>query len=320
MKTAITGTAGFIGSHLAEKVLSEGHEVIGIDCFTDYYPKDYKLNNLTNVLKNKNFSLLQTDIVNCDLTSVFKKVDIIWHLAAQAGVRASWGDQFRLYSDYNILGTQRVLEAARVCGVSRLVYASSSSVYGDVNEFPMRETTYPKPVSPYGVSKLAGEHLCMLYATNYNLPTISLRYFTVYGPRQRPDMAFHKFIRAVLRSETPVLFGNGDQTRDFTYIDDIVDATWKAGILADAVPGIYNIGGGSRISMNDVIDLMQDIMDQPIHPVRSDRQKGDVRHTAADISAAAATLGYAPKTVLKDGLSQEVEWLKSIANGGIYGY
>jgi nucleoside-diphosphate-sugar epimerase len=320
MKIAITGAAGFIGSNLAERALSDNHEVHGIDCFTDYYPKQYKQDNVQTCLRHKRFTFHNADITKDDLKSLFKGIDIIFHLAAQAGVRASWGDHFRVYSDTNVLGTQRVLEAARIVGVERLVYASSSSVYGDVNEFPMRENACPKPVSPYGVSKLAGEHLCQLYNLNYGISTVSLRYFTVYGPRQRPDMAFHKFIRASLRNEQPVLYGNGDQTRDFTFVSDAVEATYNAGMLSDVKPGVYNIGGGSRISVNEVFRFMEDILGRPVQPLRVEIQKGDVRHTAADISAAVAELGYAPKIAFRDGLTKEIEWLKSICNGGIYGY
>jgi nucleoside-diphosphate-sugar epimerase len=320
MKMVVTGVAGFIGSHLAEKVLSEGHDVIGIDCFTDYYSRELKENNLVRCRKNPRFNLHKANISEADLIPALENADIVYHLAAQAGVRTSWGDQFRVYSDYNILGTQRILEAALLAGVRRVVYASSSSVYGDADAFPMSESVCPRPVSPYGVSKLAAEHLCVLYSVNYGLSTVSLRYFTVYGPRQRPDMAFHKFIRAFLENRQPVLYGDGNQTRDFTYIADAVDATYKAGLIPGLAGRILNIGGGSRISLNDVITILEDLLGAPVNPRKTGIQKGDVRHTAADITAAATTLGYAPGTPLKEGLANEIDWLKSIIDGGSNDY
>ncbi len=319
MKIVVTGVAGFIGSHLAEKALSDRHDVIGIDCFTDYYPRKYKEKNLRICRENQRFSFFPINIVNEDLFSIVKDADVIYHLAAQAGVRSSWGSQFSIYSDYNILGTQRILEAARAANVQRLVYASSSSVYGDVDAFPMSESVYPKPVSPYGVSKLAGENLCVLYTANYGLSTVSLRYFTVYGPRQRPDMAFHKFIRSALENRRIVVYGDGNQTRDFTYVADAVEATYNAGIIPGLSGQILNIGGGSRISLNNVISAIEDLLGIPLKMQKEGVQKGDVRHTAADISAAAAAIGYRPKTSLKEGLAKEINWLKSMINGGLHG-
>ncbi len=319
MKIVITGVAGFIGSHLAEKALSEGHDVIGIDCFTDYYPREYKENNLNCCRKNRRFRFFPINIVKEDICSIVKNADVIFHLAAQAGVRSSWGSQFSIYTDFNILGTQRVLEAARTAGVRRLIYASSSSVYGDVDAFPMSEHVCPRPISPYGVSKLAGENLCILYTVNYGLPTVSLRYFTVFGPRQRPDMAFHKFIRSALENRPLTIYGDGSQTRDFTFVADAVDATYNAGILPGLSGRVLNIGGGSRISLNKVITIIEDLLGIPLNLQKEGTQKGDVRHTAADISAAADALGYEPKISLKDGLAKEIDWLKSIMDGGLHG-
>lgn len=312
MRLLITGTAGFIGSHLAEKALTEGHEVVGIDCFTDYYPRTFKENNLKRLRGNPNFRFIEQDLLELDLVELFGSQEIVYHLAAQAGVRASWGDQFKIYTDYNVLGTQKVLEAARETGIKRVVYASSSSIYGDVDQFPMKETATPCPVSPYGVSKLAGEHLCVLYSRNFGLSTASLRYFTVYGPRQRPDMAFHKFVKAALNGGQPVIYGNGEQTRDFTFVTDAADATYAAG-FAEGVSGkVFNIGGGCRISVNDVLKMMESILELPINPDRIETQKGDVRHTAADTSLAAELLGFSPKVSLEDGLRREIEWLKTV--------
>ncbi|MCD4653387.1 GDP-mannose 4,6-dehydratase, partial [bacterium] len=309
MNLIITGVAGFIGSHLAEKALSEGHDVTGIDCFTNYYPRKFKENNLSNLLTNNNFKFVNGNIIEMDLLEQFAGKDIIYHLAAQAGVRASWGDHFKIYSDYNVLGTQRVLEAARKTCVGRVVYASSSSVYGDVDEFPMKESTTPRPVSPYGVSKLAGEHLCALYNTNFGLSTVSLRFFTVYGPRQRPDMAFHKFIKTSILDETLEIYGSGEQTRDFTFVSDAVDATYSAAFAKNVSGEVFNIGGGCRISVNKVLEMMGSLLGKPLSSKRINNQKGDVRHTAADTSKAADLLGFSPKISLRDGLAREIEWL-----------
>ncbi|HPQ40858.1 MAG TPA: GDP-mannose 4,6-dehydratase [bacterium] len=320
MNLVITGVAGFIGSHLAQRALEDGHEVTGIDCFTDYYPRLFKERNLSVIRTDPRFSLIEKDLLNLDLDTVFAGKDVIYHLAAQAGVRASWGEQFKIYTDYNVLGTQRVLESALRTGVGRVVYASSSSVYGDVTDFPMTEATAPRPVSPYGVTKLAGENLCVLYSTNFGLSTVSLRYFTVYGPRQRPDMAFHKFIKAILQNRHPEIYGNGEQTRDFTFVRDAVAATYTAGFARDVSGQVYNIGGGSRVSVNTVFDLLRKLLHRDIQPKRTDVQKGDVRHTAADTTRAARDLGYSPRMTLENGLAEEIEWIKDIytvaAGGG----
>lgn len=312
MRIIVTGAAGFIGSHLAERALLEGHSVIGIDSFTDYYPRVFKEQNIETCRRNPEFKLVEMNIVDADLDSIFTGADVIFHLAAQAGVRSSWGDQFRIYSDTNVLGTQRILESARRAGVARIVYASSSSVYGDVDVFPMHESVTPQPVSPYGVSKLAGENLCVLYTKNYGISTVSLRYFTVYGPRQRPDMAFHKFIRAFLGKQSAVLFGNGDQTRDFTYVSDAVEATFQAGFKPDLDGMVFNIGGGTRTSMNAVVTILEDLLGGSMNIRRSDTQKGDVRHTAADTTAAKAMLEYHPGVTLREGLQKEIAWLRRL--------
>jgi len=312
MKLVVTGVAGFIGSRLAQKALSEGHKVTGIDCFTDYYPREIKEKNLSVLLENSNFTFIEGNIIDLNLLKLFNGNDIVYHLAAQAGVRASWGDQFRIYSDYNVLGTQCVLEAAKAADINRVVYASSSSVYGDVNEFPMMETVTPQPVSPYGVSKLAGEHLCVLYSKNFNLSTVSLRYFTVYGPGQRPDMAFHKFIKSSILGETIEIYGNGEQTRDFTYVSDAVDATFNAGFAENISGEVFNIGGGCRITVNKVLEMLESLLEKPLSVKRVGEQKGDVRHTAADTSKAATLLGFSPKIDLRDGLAKEIDWLKTV--------
>ncbi len=311
-KVVVTGAAGFIGSHLTEKLLDDGYDVVGIDCFSDYYPRQYKENNVAVARNHSHLKFLEADLLTMDLVTVFKDCDVVFHLAAQAGVRASWGESFRVYTDNNVLATQQVLEAVRDAHVRRLVFASSSSVYGDVDAFPMKESTPPKPVSPYGVTKLACEHLCSLYEKNYGVESAGLRYFTVYGPRQRPDMAFHIFGRALLMGETPVFFGNGEQTRDFTFVSDAVAATFAAGFAPDAAGNVYNIGGGSRVTLNDVYARLQTIVGSQVEPERQAPKKGDVRHTAADTTLAAKFLGYAPKVALQEGLEREMEWLKEV--------
>ncbi len=305
MKVLVTGCAGFIGSHLVERLLDKGYDAVGVDCFTDYYPRKIKENNIANFVDQIEF--IEKDILEMDI-DILKNVDIVFHLAAQAGVRASWGENFEIYTRNNILTTQRLLEGCKKYGVQKFVYASSSSVYGNVNELPMREDMYPRPHSPYGVTKLAGENLCELYRANYGVKTISLRYFTVYGERQRPDMAFHKFIRAILDGRQIVVYGDGKQTRDFTYVGDIVDATIKAA-ESDAV-GVFNIGGGSRVELIEAIKVIEQIIGQEAKIKFEETKKGDVRDTYADISKARRILGYKPKVSLKDGLKREVEWIE----------
>jgi nucleoside-diphosphate-sugar epimerase len=234
--------------------------------------------------------------------------EVVFHLAGQAGVRASWGTGFEIYTQNNVLATQRLLEAVKGRDLSQFVYASSGSIYGDADALPIREDTPPRPASPYGVTKLAGEHLCYLYGTNFRVPAVRLRYFVVYGPRQRPDMAFHKFIRAMLRGETLPLYGDGEQTRDFTFVGDVVEATVRA---ADAPPGgVFNVSGGSRVSVNQVIRTLEELVGRPALVERQAAQAGDQRHTWADTSAARETLGYVPRVSLREGLAAEVAWLR----------
>ncbi|TFH23695.1 MAG: NAD-dependent epimerase/dehydratase family protein [Myxococcales bacterium] len=245
------------------------------------------------------------------LAPLLEGVDWVFHQAAQAGVRASWGEDFRIYSDNNVYATQRLLEAARDSGVTKFIYASSSSVYGDTDDLPMRETSATAPVSPYGVTKLAGEHLARLYWVNYRVPVVSLRYFTVYGPRQRPDMAFHRFARAVLEDTEITLFGDGTQSRDFTFVDDIVGANLAAA-ESDAAGAVFNIGGGSRTTVNEVIATIGEIVGRDPRVNRLEMQKGDVKHTAADTAAAQSALGYGPRVALREGLEREVAWVRGL--------
>jgi UDP-glucose 4-epimerase len=307
----VTGAAGFIGSHLCERLIREGYRVAGLDCFTDYYPRRLKEANLTWLHSQPGFRFLELDLCTADLGAMLQQegIGVIFHQAAQAGVRASWGREFAVYTQNNVLATQRLLEAAREQGVRRFIYASSSSVYGDTDELPMRETSRPQPLSPYGVTKLAAEHLCQLYHANFRLGTVSLRYFTVYGPRQRPDMAFHRFIRALLRGEPLPVYGSGEQTRDFTFIDDVVTANLLA-LQAEVDGVVLNIGGGSRVTLNRVLEMLGEIMGVRVQVDRQGKQHGDVRHTWADTGAARRLLGYAPRHDLAAGLQAEVEWLR----------
>tara|TARA_B100001123_G_C15343974_1_gene1036159 strand:- start:2964 stop:3908 length:945 start_codon:yes stop_codon:yes gene_type:complete len=308
MKALITGVAGFVGSHLAEKLLAQGISVSGIDSFTDYYPRILKEANLASLHKHQNFHFQEESLQTAALVELLSDVTHVYHLAAQAGVRKSWGHDFSEYITCNIEATQILLEACRVSSLERVVYASSSSVYGDVASIPMQENVPLQPLSPYGVTKLAAEHLCHLYWENYGVPTVSLRYFTVYGPRQRPDMAFNRFLKAILTGEPITLFGNGEQTRDFTFIEDIISATTAAGTRGE--PGrVYNIGGGSRVSMNHVIKLMNQCTNREPIVVHQERQKGDMRDTYADTTLAQTDLGFEPSVTLEEGIKAEFEWL-----------
>jgi UDP-glucose 4-epimerase len=311
MKALITGVAGFIGSTLAERLLGEGADVVGIDCFTDYYPREVKERNLQAARANQRFRFIESRVQDVDLPATLADRTHVFHLAAQAGVRKSWGKDFEIYTVNNIEATQVLLEACTRTKIERLVYASSSSVYGDNRPMPFREDTLPQPLSPYGVSKLAAEQLCYLYFANYGVPTVALRYFTVYGPRQRPDMAFHKFLRATLQGDPITLYGDGEQTRDFTYVADIASATATA--ATRGVPGrVYNIGGGSRVSVNDVLQIIQRVSGRSPRVKIDETQKGDMRHTWADTSLAKTDLGFVPAVGLEEGLTAEYQWLTGI--------
>lgn len=310
MKALVTGAAGFIGSHLSEALIARGAHVTGVDSFTDYYPRSIKEANLSALRAHERFTLVETTLAAADLRRLLQGVTHVFHLAAQAGVRKSWGRDFGVYTTNNVEATQLLLEATLGLPLERFLYASSSSVYGDHVPMPMREDARPQPLSPYGVTKLAAEHLCQLYAENHGVPTVSLRYFTVYGPRQRPDMGFHRFLRAIERGEPVTVYGDGDQTRDFTFVGDVVAATIAAaerGVTGD----VYNVGGGSRVTINDALDLCGRVAGKPVVIRREAEQKGDVRHTYADTSRARAILGFIPQTSLEEGLAAEQRWLSS---------
>ena len=314
MNALVTGAAGFIGSHLTAALLARGARVTGIDCFTDYYPRPMKDANLAVNRGHANFRFVETAIADADLPALVDGVTHVFHLAAQAGVRRSWGRDFQIYTVNNIDATQILLEACVGKPLEKFVYASSSSVYGDAVAIPMTENALPQPVSPYGVTKLAAEQLCHLYTVNHGVPTASMRYFTVYGPRQRPDMGFHRFIRAAILGEPISLYGDGEQTRDFTFVGDAVAATMAAGDRG--TPGaVYNIGGGSRVSINEVLELIGRLTGRTLDIRREPAQKGDMRDTFADTSRAQAELGWAPKTPLAEGIEAEVRWLEAALTG-----
>jgi UDP-glucose 4-epimerase len=309
MRALVTGAAGFIGSTLSERLIAEGADVVGIDCFADYYPRPIKEANLSKLRGEKRFAFVEARIQDAALTGLLDGVTHVFHLAAQAGVRKSWGADFRIYTENNVEATQVLLEACTRARIERLVYASSSSVYGDDVPMPMREDAVLHPVSPYGVTKLAAEHLCGLYHVNYGVPAVSLRYFTVYGPRQRPDMGFHKFLKAALTGTTIAVYGDGSQTRDFTFVADAVTATFNAGVRG--VPGrVYNIGGGSRVSVNQVLAIVEGLAGKPLNIRNEGIQKGDMRDTYADTSLARREIGYKPSVTLEEGLRAELEWLR----------
>lgn len=310
MRALVTGAAGFIGSTLTDRLLDEGAEVVGIDCFTDYYPRALKERNLAGARRSSRFAFVDADLLAVDMDALLDGVTHVFHLAAQAGVRKSWGRDFDVYVSNNISATQRLLEACAGRSLDRIVYASTSSVYGDEASIPMREDQRLQPVSPYGVSKLAAEHLGHLYHVNHGLPFVALRYFTVYGPRQRPDMGFHRFLTAAMDGRALTRFGDGEQTRDFTYVADAVTAT--AAAATNGVPGsVYNIGGGSRVTVNQVFEIISRLTGRPVTIDQQPPQKGDMRDTYADTSRAATDLGFAPSITLEQGLAEEYAWLRS---------
>ena len=304
MRAVVTGAAGFIGAHLCAHLLDKGDEVLGIDSFTDYYEPRRKERNLASLRDRAGFVECRLDLCTAPLEMLFERAEVVYHLAGQPGVRGSWGEDFAPYLSRNVHATQRVLEAARAAKLWKVVYASSSSVYGDSETYPTTEDLVPRPVSPYGVTKLAAEHLCELYRTESGVPTASLRLFTVYGPRQRPDMAFTRLVEAALTDTPFLLFGDGSQSRDFTYVGDVVEAMRQAAL--SSWTGVANIGGGSRTTMTEVVAKVEKLVG-PIQQVRLPRQRGDVKHTAADTTVAREGFGYRPRTTLDAGLARMVD-------------
>jgi UDP-glucuronate 4-epimerase len=309
MRVLVTGGAGFIGSHLAEALLARGDEVRVVDCLTPYYDLDQKRANL-RALEDR-AEVLTTDLGDGDLAPVVADVDVVFHQAGQPGVRLSWGDGFGAYEFNNIRATQRLLEACRDLDLQRFVYASSSSIYGEAERYPTAELDLPRPRSPYGVTKLAGEHLCALYAATWQVPTLSLRYFTVYGPRQRPDMAFHRLCRSVLTGEPFPQYGDGSQIRDFTYVTDVVAANLAAAEapLGAVAPGeVINVAGGTSTSLADVIATVEALADRPVPIDHRPEQSGDVSRTGGSTERARSWLGWAPRVDLRTGLAHQLAW------------
>lgn len=310
MRALVTGCAGFIGSHLTEALLADGDTVVGVDCFNENYARPQKLRNLEQAREWDAFDFVPIDLSRGELHDLVQDCDVTFHIAAEPGVRASWGSRFDAYLRNNVLATQHLLEAAAREPQKRFVYASSSSIYGQAEEFPTSEKITPRPLSPYGTTKLAAEHLCQLYHANYGVNTVCLRYFSVYGPRQRPDMAFAIFCRAALRGEPLRVFGDGTQTRDFTYVSDVVRATRAAAEAPSAVGGVYNIGGGSQISLTEAIGMLEGLVGRRLEVERTGAQDGDVKDTGADTRRAVADLGFEARTDFADGLGLELEWVQ----------
>jgi UDP-glucose 4-epimerase len=310
MKALVTGAAGFIGSHLSDRLLADGWKVAGVDAFTDSYPVSYKRRNLALALGNPDFTLVEADIAADELRPLLGDVDAVFHLAARPGVRTSWEAGFAGYLHDNVLGTQQLFEALIGAPAAKVVYASSSSVYGDAAAYPTPESLAPNPISPYGMTKLATEQLAGLYGGRFGVPAIGLRLFTVYGPRQRPDMFFHLLCRATLEGRAIEVFGDGEQSREFTYVDDVVDAFIAA--AANGAPGeVYNIGGGSEVTVNETVRLLEQIGGRQIDLRYGPVQAGDARRTAADITKARRELGFDPRAGLAEGLEREYRWLEA---------
>jgi UDP-glucuronate 4-epimerase len=316
VKVLVTGCAGFIGSHLTEALLTDGIAVLGVDCFNENYGRREKLNNLEAARDWDDFDFVPVDLRRGELRDLVEECDAVYHLAAEPGVRSSWGSRFDQYLNNNVLATQLLLEAMRESPTKRFVYASSSSIYGEAEALPTPEDTRPRPRSPYGMTKLAGEHLCSLYHGNHGIDAVSLRYFSVFGPRQRPDMAFNIFCRAAISDEPITVFGDGRQTRDFTYVADVVAAT-RAAAAAPGVGGeVFNVGGGSRIGLADAIEHIGEVSGRPLRVQHLPMQDGDVRDTGADTTQAKARLGFTPSAVFADGLRAEFEWVASTMQPG----
>jgi nucleoside-diphosphate-sugar epimerase len=301
VRYVVTGAAGFVGSHLTERLLAAGHEVLGVDSYTDYYDPERKRENA------RELDVLEADLVSVELEALLDGVDGMFHLAGQPGVRASFGPDFELYVERNVHASGRVFEAAARRGV-RVVYASSSSVYGDAESYPTREDALPRPISPYGVTKVCVEHLAYAHARTTGLEAVGVRYFTVYGPRQRPDMAFTPLLEALADGGTFRLFGDGSASRSFTFVGDAVEATVAA--MERGRPGeLYNVGGGEEATMSEAIALAEQISGRTLAVERHGAAAGDVRRTRADVAKSEEELGWRPTTALADGLEAQWAWV-----------
>ena len=314
MKILVTGAAGFIGSHLCEKLLSvQENIVIGVDTFIGPTPDKLKQINVQKLINHPGFHLVEADLMTADLHNILQDIDIIYHLAGMPGVRSSWGNEFKPYVTNNILVTQRLLEVVKDMPIKKFIYASTSSVYGEKTG-KVSENAYLTPLSPYGITKLTGEHLCNVYLKTHHVPVISVRFFTVYGPRQRPDMAFHRFILQILQNQPLTIFGDGTQSRDFTYISDCVDGLFNLSYRDNAIGETFNFGGKERASVNEVIEILEHITGKKASYSFSQQVNGEPKHTWADISKAEKFLNYHPNVSLQQGLTNEVEYIKFVYN------
>lgn len=312
IRVLVTGAAGFIGSNLVRSLLERGDDVVGVDSVTPYYEPAIKRANLAS-LESPRFRFVEADVADLDEEALRSfRVQAIVHLAGQPGVRGSWGEQFGAYTHANIAATQRLLESAKVLDGVRVVYASSSSIYGQAESYPTTEDTIPAPFSPYGVTKLAGEHLVHLYRANDGMDSVALRFFTVYGPGQRPDMAFTRFLRAVRAGESIRVFGDGEQIRDFTFVGDIVAALVAAVDAAPGLPPVMNLSGGSSVSVNQILDVIREVTGEPVDVRYETAVRGDVFRTGGSSDRARSALGWQPRTSLHDGLERQWEWVRGL--------
>ncbi|WP_175638541.1 NAD-dependent epimerase/dehydratase family protein [Metabacillus schmidteae] len=312
MKILVTGAAGFIGSHLCEKLLNDPkNKLIGVDTFIGPTPINLKEINLQSLKNHPRFQFIESDLLTADLDNLLSEVDTIYHLAGMPGVRSSWGKDFDPYVTYNILVTQRLLETAKTKNLKKFIYASTSSIYGEKSG-KVSEDSIPTPLSPYGITKLTGEYLCHVYNKSFNVPIVVVRFFTVYGPRQRPDMAFHRFIAQILKEEPITIFGDGTQSRDFTFISDCVEATSSVLHHDHLIGRTINIGGKERASINEIITMLEQITGKKAKINYTDKVSGEPKHTWADITLAQTLLNYDPKISLKEGLAREMNYIRSV--------
>jgi nucleoside-diphosphate-sugar epimerase len=307
-RAVVTGCAGFLGSTLSEALVANGCEVVGVDCFTNYYARERKEQNIALLREVPRFTLIEADLASAPLDGLLEGIDTVYHLAAQAGVRGSFGENFRTYVTNNVLATQRLLEQAANASLSAFVYASSSSVYGNAAAYPTDEDTERRPVSPYGMTKVATEELAGVYHRCFGVPVVGLRFFTAYGPRQRPDMAFWRFLHCALTGQALPINGDGHQIRDFTFVDDVVAGTIAAARLGHA-GSVYNIGGGTPVELIEAIDLICELVSRPVEIARLPAPLGDPRATGCDQSLAERELKFVPRTSLRTGLTAQLEWM-----------
>jgi UDP-glucuronate 4-epimerase len=312
MRAVVTGAAGFIGSHLTERLLADGHQVVGIDCFSDYYSRMLKERNLTEAREHADFSFHELDLVEDDLRAALDGADLVFHFASRPGVRAGRRNQLDHYVRDNVLATQRLLEPLVGSSIQRLVYASSSAVYGTAERLPTKESSVPSPLSSYGVSKLAGEHLVHAHARNFNIPAVTLRYFYVYGPRQRPDMAVARFIQSLANDDVIEIFGDGEQTRDLTFVTDAVEAAVRAGCTPTSSK-VFNVGGGSRATVNQILAGLAEISSATVHRRHLPAAPEDHRHTCASINLARQELRWEPRVSMREGLARQWRWFHDVS-------